>query len=386
MSRSRSYRRVLAAVALLVFAAPLQAQRANRDAPVRGGIPVLAWHYFKDAPEPGDGNLTESYAAFEAMLRFLKEHGFRSVFPEDARLPADGGGRQVILTFDDGHRDHVRVAEVLERHGFRGIFFVIPGRTRAESDRFLTAADVERLARAGHRVAAHGWEHRSLPASGTEVGGSMARSPAVLEEHTGADAAPDFAFPFGHYTPEVAEALNERYVYLHTVNPGYWDALSPLVPRMLIMTDVDPAIYRDYLLGGARYAPRLEPLTPDGAVADSVAFLVRGGRVPENVELFAISADAEGRSYVRRPLGERLRVRGDTAWVDVGGYLRAFHGPTRIVLSFALVVPERGGALRYLSPGVMYWRQDPAAVLPRPRPDAPPPASADTAAPPPPRS
>lgn len=359
-----------AVAALLSAAAPAAAQ-------ARGGIPVLAWHYFKDAPTPEDGTLTESYAAFEEMLRFLRENGFRSVFPEEARLPGAGGGKEVILTFDDGHRDHARVAEILERHGFRGIFFVIPNRTAAESGQFLTVADVKRLARAGHRVAAHGYDHRSLPASGTEVAASMVRSPLRLDEHTGADAAPDFAFPFGHYTPEVAEALNERYVYLHTVNPGYWDGLSRLVPRMLIMTGVDPALYRDYVLGAARYAPRLEPLTPDGAVADSVAFLVRGGRVPENVELFAISADAEGRSYVRRPLGERLRVRGDTAWVQVGDYLRTFHGPTRIVLSFALVVPERGGALRYLSPGVMYWRADPAAVLPRPT-QAPPPARADT--------
>ena len=34
---------------------------------------------------PQDGSITESYAHFEAMIAFLRENGFRSVFPENAR-------------------------------------------------------------------------------------------------------------------------------------------------------------------------------------------------------------------------------------------------------------------------------------------------------------
>jgi peptidoglycan/xylan/chitin deacetylase (PgdA/CDA1 family) len=209
-----------------------------------GGVPVLAWHNFEDAAGSRVGSLTESYAAFEEMIVFLRENGFRSVFPEEVRLGADGGARQVILTFDDGTRGQLRAAEILERHGFRGIFFIIPTRTGGRNEGYLNADDLERLARAGHRVAAHGYEHRSLPGSGTEVAASLVRSTGMLGEGAQPTARYDFAFPFGHYTDAIAEAVGGGYRYLHTVNPGYWDGASALLPRMLIMVGVDPALFR----------------------------------------------------------------------------------------------------------------------------------------------
>ncbi len=350
---------VLAAAALLSVATPLRAQ-----APLEGGVPVLAWHFFKDRLEPRDGPLTESFARYEETLAFLARQGFRSVFPEEVGRATPGGGRPVILTFDDGRKELLRAAEILERHGFRGIFFIIPNVTDAGDDRFLTAAEVERLARAGHRVAAHGYDHRSMAVSGTEVASSLTRSRRLLASQTGgAQAAPDFAFPFGHYTTEVAEALAGSYRYLHTVNPGYWDGRSALLPRMLVMSNVDPALFRDYVLGGARYAPRLEPLSDDGTVASRVAFRLRGGPLPDGVELFSVSADATGRSYVSHPLGKSLRVSGDTVWVDLAAHMARHYTPERSAISYALVVRE-GQALRWLSPGIQHWIRDPVA---RPR-------------------
>jgi peptidoglycan/xylan/chitin deacetylase (PgdA/CDA1 family) len=343
---------VLAMLALCRGASPA----ASQDAP-EGGIPVLAWHRFAERPAPEPGSLTESYAGFEAMLAFLQEEGFRSVFPEQAR---PGAGRQVILTFDDGPEESLRAAEMLERHGFRGIFFVIPGRTREDGDGYLTPAEAERLARAGHRVAAHGYDHRSMAGSREEVAASVGRSHRELGQKTTGLASPlDFAFPFGHYTPEVARTLGASFRFLHTVNPGYWDGRSPLLPRMLVMSGVDPELYRAYVLGGADYRPRLEPLTPDGAVAGRVAFRLRGDSLPAGVELFAVSADAEGRSYVGHPLGAELEVRGDTAWVDLAAHMRRSYAPERSAIAYALVARE-GGAVRYLSPGVQHWIRDPA--------------------------
>ncbi|HEX6371082.1 MAG TPA: polysaccharide deacetylase family protein [Longimicrobium sp.] len=340
-----------------------------------GGIPVLAWHNFKDQVTPQDGTLTESFAAFEEMIVFLAENGFRSVFPEEVRLGADGAARQVILTFDDGTRGQLRAAEILERHGFRGIFFVIPTRTAGGDPRFLNADDLERLARAGHRVAAHGYEHRSLPGSGTEVAASLVRSTRLLGQGAQPTARYDFAFPFGHYTAEIAEAVAGGYRYLHTVNPGYWDGRTALLPRMLIMSGVDPALFRRYVLAGERYRPTLEPLTPDGAVAGRIAFRAHGP-VPDALELFAITADAAGRSYVSQPLGDLARVAGDTVWVDLAGYMARHYPPGRAVISYALVTRE-DGEMRYASPGLLNWTGDPIdAFRPAPRP-----ARADSAAP-----
>lgn len=341
-----------------------------------GGVPVLAWHNFKEQVGPEDGTLTESYADFEEMIEFLAENGFRSAFPEQVR----SGVRQVVLTFDDGTKGQLRAAEILEHHGFRGIFFVIPSRTASGDERFLNADDLERLARAGHRVAAHGYDHRSLPGSGTEVAASLVRSTRLLGERAQPTANYDFAFPFGHYTAEIAQALAGGYRYLHTVNPGYWDGRSALLPRMLVMGNVDRALFRDYVLAGDRYHPTLEPLTPDGSQAGRVAFLAHGP-VPRGLELFAITVDAQNRNYVSNPLGELARVAGDTVWVDLAGYMARHYPPGRAVISYALVT-RVDGEMRYASPGVMHWTGDPiAAFRPAPRPvrtdtvTAPPPAN-----------
>lgn len=333
-----------------------------------GGVPVLAWHNFEDAAGTRPGSLTESYAAFEEMIVFLRENGFRSVFPEEVRL-GDPGARQVILTFDDGTPGQMRAAEIMERHGFRGIFFVIPARTGSNNGGFLSADDLERLARAGHRVAAHGYEHRSLPGSGTEVAASLVRSTGLLGERAQPTAKYDFAFPFGHYTDHVAEALAGGYRYLHTVNPGYWDGRSALLPRMLIMAGVDPALFREYVLAGRHYRPTLQPLTPDGAVAGRIAFRAHGP-VPDDLELFAITADARNRSYVSNPLGDLVQVAGDTVWVDLAGYMARHYPPGRVVISYALV-KRQDGEMRYASPGVLNWTGDPiAAFRPALRPDS----------------
>lgn len=359
--RPRRAWRGLAVLALAAAAACAPSIRPALHAPcgregcAAGGIPVLAWHGFADQAGREQGSLTESFHAFEEMLAFLSAHGFRSVFPSQARR---GDARQVILTFDDGRKEQLRAAEMMERHGFRGIFFVIPNRVRSGNPRFLDAADLERLARAGHRVAAHGYDHRSLPGSGTEVAASLVRSPWMLGGGARRTAGEDFAFPFGHYTAEIAEAVAGRYRWLHTVNPGYWDGASALVPRMLIMTGVDPALFRAYVLGGGSYRPTLRPLTPDGAVAGRVAFLSRGLAAPDSLELFAITADAAGESYVSRPLGELAQVAGDTLWVDLAGYMRRHYPPGRMVISYALMRRE-GGEPRYASPGVMHWIADP---------------------------
>lgn len=359
MPRTAPLRRLFALAMLVLCCAPAAAQRPPDTTSAvldtaQAGIPVLAWHRFADRPPEEPGSLTEPFARFEEMLSFLEREGFRSVFPEQAR---PDGGRQVVLTFDDGPEESLRAAAMLERHGFRGIFFVIPARTRDDADGYLTPEEVRGLARAGHRVAAHGYEHRSMASSEEEVAAVVARSRRELGERI---ATPlDFAFPFGHYTPEVARAVGRSFRYLHTVNPGYWDGRSALLPRMLIMSGVDPALYREYVLGGARYRPRLEPLTPDGAVVERVAFRLSGGPLPPSVELFSVSADAEGRSYVAHPLGTSLAVRGDTVWVDLAAHMRRFYAPERSAIGYALVARE-GGRIRYLSPGIQHWIRDPA--------------------------
>lgn len=363
---------MLAALCVVAAACGAGARGGANPAPVAGseaGIPVLTWHGFSERPATR-GNLTSTYADFERWMAFLRRHRFRSVFPDQVR-PGDDRRRMVVLTFDDGTAEQVRAAEIMERYGFRGVFFVIPDRTARGDARYLDSAAVTRLARAGHRIAPHGYSHRSMAIIPAEVDSTLPRSAAMIARQS---AQPpmnaDFAFPFGHYTTSVARRVGGAYRFLHTVDPGYWDGSSPLLPRLLLMSDVDPRIYQRYVLDGARYRPVLRPLTEPGAVADSVAFVAPRGFVTRGVQVFAVTADAQNRSYVTHPAADFLRVRGDTMWLDLAGYMRRTYPPGRAVISYALVARD-GRHIRYLSPGLLTWLRDPATVPPPGRAAAP---------------
>ena len=336
----------------------LMPERGKAEGAPMSGIPVFLWHYFADSITAGTSTLTETYARFDQTLAVMKQTGFVSVFPENARSPRVGGGRQVILTFDDGRKEQLRAAQMLEKHGFRGIFFVIPGRTRATSDAYLTHDDLNTLARAGHRIAVHGNDHRSLATSGSEAAGSIAEAYRALSDAGVRPSAVEFAMPFGHYTPEVIVSLATRYRYLMTVNPGYWDGGSVMIPRMLIFHDVPLETYRDYLLSAHEFHPTLTALTTDGALADTIRFRIEGGRLPQGLELVAVSADATGKSYAPHPVEDAVSVRGDTLLLDLRKHRDKYFAADRNVIAYALI-SRSGSVAHYVTRGVMHWLKDP---------------------------
>ncbi len=74
-------------------------------------------------------------------------------------------GRHVLLTFDDGGRSALHIAEQLERRGWRGHFFICTSLIGRRS--FLDARGIKQLRRAGHLIGTHSHSHpdiyRELP-------------------------------------------------------------------------------------------------------------------------------------------------------------------------------------------------------------------------------
>ncbi len=87
----------------------------------------------------------------------------------------------VALTFDDGLNEHytVAVADILERYGARGTFFIV-GRPLAEQ-----ASLAQRLRERGHLLANHSYTHTRAMRSDVQYN-ELSRTQAAFEEQLGA--------------------------------------------------------------------------------------------------------------------------------------------------------------------------------------------------------
>ncbi len=322
-------------------------------------VPVLCYHGFRDDSASSRGALTTTYKRFEAMLKVLQRGGYTTCFPD--HVP-DGLGRPVILTFDDGTRDQLRAAELMEEYGFRGIFFVIPRRVLTGSNRSMTGEDVRELAGKGHRIAPHGYSHEMMPESPREVEASRDSSPAVLARILGdAFTAKDFAFPFGHYDSKTVSLLEGTYRYLYTVNPGYWDGKSALLPRMIITTDEDEGFFEEFVAGAPGFRPPLALETPDGTVSPVVEFRNTDTTGLPDVEMMSVSPDLTGHLYTRHALDTNIVIEGSRVVLRLKNQMQRYYAPDRRIIAYALVA-HVNGVLRFLSGGHTHWIEAPLST------------------------
>lgn len=329
-------------------------------------VPVLCYHGFCDDSVSAAGALTTTYGQFEAMLQFLARRGYVSCFPDDVQSGACPSERRVILTFDDGTRDQLRAADLMQQYGLKGIFFVIPRRVAAGSGRWMTAEELQALARRGHRIAAHGYNHEMMPESHEEIEASRERSPLLLREILCAGYSPtDFAFPFGHYDTNTLSALAGTYRYLHTVNPGYWDGCSAIIPRMVVTTDEEAAFFQAYLLGAPQFHPALTLVTGEGAVSPVVEFRNDDTTRLDAVELMSVSPDLTGHLYTRHALDSNIVVDGSRVRINLKNHMKCYYAPDRRIIAYALLT-KSGGMLRYVSSGHTHWIEEPISTSHQP--------------------
>ncbi len=126
----------------------------------------------------------------------------------------------LALTFDDGGSSALLIAELLERRGWRGHFFVTTG--RIGSDGFLDRDGVRELVRRGHEVGSHSESHPAYMGalSATELAREWRASREALAEILGEPPA-TAAVPGGFVSDAVfGEAARAGYSLLWTSNPA----------------------------------------------------------------------------------------------------------------------------------------------------------------------
>jgi peptidoglycan/xylan/chitin deacetylase (PgdA/CDA1 family) len=155
-----------------------------------------------------------------------------------ARIARFAGDRAAAIsyTFDDGLRDQYTVAvPMLNEAGFKGTFFVIPGKTAESpeegerkqnnpkpSGRWggICWAELRQMAKQGHEIASHTWSHRGMRnLTPEEVDAELGKACEAIETHIGKPPLA-IAFPYNQSTPGVQVAALRHHVAFRSYQLG----------------------------------------------------------------------------------------------------------------------------------------------------------------------
>ncbi len=190
-------------------------------------------------------------ARFDGHLAAIGATGLEVGLIGESSLPP------VALTFDDGGSCALRIADALERCGWRGHFFVTTG--LLDRAGFVRAEDVAELIRRGHVVGSHSHSHPTLMGklSPGEIEDEWRRSRDVLGELLG-EAPTHASVPGGYLSQAVVHrAASVGYRVLMTSQPVTTvrtvDHLR-VVGRYAIVSRTSPRMAAAYAAGapGAR--------------------------------------------------------------------------------------------------------------------------------------
>jgi peptidoglycan/xylan/chitin deacetylase (PgdA/CDA1 family) len=197
---------------------------ATRDTPV----PILMYHVIADppagAPFPG---LYVPPAEFREQMQALKRSGWQAVTMDQAlarrRRPATtGGGRPIVISFDNGYRtQYTRALPDLRALGWVGVENLQLSGLPPEQGG-LTRAQIRGLVKAGWELDTQGLSHADLVALGpADLRAQVADARGTIRRRFGV-AADWFCYPSGHYDATVVAAVRAAgFIGATTVVPGW---------------------------------------------------------------------------------------------------------------------------------------------------------------------
>ncbi len=195
------------------------------DRPESAWAPILIYHYVEELPGDADEirvGLTVPPAVFEAHLKYLSDNGYHTITLDDlyrylveARPLPD---KPIILTFDDGYRDHYEVVfPLLQKYHFVGTFFVLTGTADNQHPQYMTWAMMLEMSRAGMDIEAHGVDHVSMGGRPYEfLYNEMLGAKLAIEGNVGQEVH-FFCYPYGVYDAGAIQVLKSL---------GYWGAVT----------------------------------------------------------------------------------------------------------------------------------------------------------------
>jgi len=201
-------------------------------------VPVLCYHRIENDHK---GDYTVSPATFSAHMKVLHDSGYHSISPAklydylvyNKELPA----KPILITFDDSRVEHsVIAAKVMEKYGFRGVFFIMT--ITYNKKNYMTTDQIAQLAKAGHTVGLHSWDHTMVTKYKEEADWQkeVVAPKAKLEKIVGIPVE-YWAYPNGVFDHKGAEELSKYFKLSFSLSTKR-DSIVPLqTVRRIIVPD-----------------------------------------------------------------------------------------------------------------------------------------------------
>lgn len=229
-----------------------QAETATSTA----NVPILMYHKLKELPRTTSelGRMwTVLPQNFEEQMQWLARHGFHAItlaqlvghLKYGQPLPS----RPIVISFDDGLREHYAVAfPILKRHNLIGTFFIYT--SAIGQPWFATWEELQSMSAAGMEIQSHTVTHPYLRAlAPDEAEQEIVESKRVLERRLGKPVIA-LSYPYGEYDSATVELLmragyecavgympgyrqrrDELYM-LRRIRVGYGDTLEEFARRL----------------------------------------------------------------------------------------------------------------------------------------------------------
>lgn len=196
-------------------------------------VPVLMYHHI----EAGNDNLHVPPAEFEQQMKWLHDHGYVSITPDDLYKALYKGlplpAKPIMLTIDDGNPSTEFFKQVLDKYGFRGVYF-LPNYAK------LTEDQIRVLDKSG-QVCAHTTSHPFLDTltyddQNWQITNNQQWLEGILKHPVDC-----FAYPFGRYNDSTNQILtNDGFKIAFNAWGGASPISSNVDPLHVLRKEIDP--------------------------------------------------------------------------------------------------------------------------------------------------
>ena len=176
-----------------------------------GGPQILVLNYHKVSDE--FLSLAVAPADFDWQMRYLKEHGYHAITPDELYDAIEGTGmlpdKPVLITFDDGYQDNYDNAyPILRKYGLKGTVFVVTSFLGTRKG-YLTWDECREMEKNGMTVASHTVDHKSMTdLTNDQLRAELVESKKKAEAELGHEVK-YMAYPTGAYNLHIAQLVRE---------------------------------------------------------------------------------------------------------------------------------------------------------------------------------